>query len=412
MSFINIIGYELALPMKNDHYNKYYIDCILNNKLSCIIETPFGIQTKILETSKTSKTCFYYSKLSKSEKDDEYDLRIDDKIKNIIDINNYFAIKSGLRLCNSCNLLDENFRLKKDYQFNTGIIFASSFPTINHLIDFNNTKKKILSQLLTANSQLASIIGANGYNSIISTTCTSTSSAMCVANSLLMNNECDRIIILTGDNVTNDDTIHFYTSGFLDVNALSSEKTLTIPFKSKHGFILGSGAGAILLEKSTIPSKVSLFKSKTYHVGKMNLSLDTEFNIKMIEHFFKDLSLSSENLIYCAHDTGTYSCTTNELTILNHLFKNSMKELTMFSVKHKIGHSMGHNPEHYFLIHILQNNYNSEFNSTNNTIFFNGLLNPLDSISVQNRLKNIQYGLNISFGLSGSIVCNLYKVNY
>ena len=59
--YTNIIGYELALPMDKDHFNKDYINSILNDKLSCIIETNSDIKKLIMDKSTTSKTCYYYS---------------------------------------------------------------------------------------------------------------------------------------------------------------------------------------------------------------------------------------------------------------------------------------------------------------------------------------------------------------
>lgn len=195
-------------------------------------------------------------------------------------------------------------------QEDTGIIFASSFPCTESLVEevtkcashhaqqlllahqelqLNKDKlpieeyefdRKLLFKLLVmANAQLAELIHARGPNTHVNAACASTTQAVAMAEvtasqprnrshpshadfvltlhlqDWIRMGRCRRVVVLGADNSTSSRLLPYVATGFLALTAASIAPTVetgALPFdKRRNGMILGMGAVALVLESTS-----------------------------------------------------------------------------------------------------------------------------------------------------------------
>ena len=200
-------------------------------------------------------------------------------------------------------------------------------------------------------SQISIELGIKGPSFSIATACSSASDAIGYAFNAIRNKELD-IIIMGGA-----DTPMFppILAAFCVLRALSKRndapEKASRPFdKTRDGFVLGEGAGILILEdlEHALKRKAHIYGEilgfgmtcDAYHMTKPEPSAIQA--IRALKSALKDASISPEEVDYVnAHGTSTPLNDKNETIILKEVFGLHARKLAVSSIKSMIGHLIG-----------------------------------------------------------------------
>jgi len=200
-------------------------------------------------------------------------------------------------------------------------------------------------------SQISIELGINGPSFSIATACSSASDAIGYAFNAIRNKDLD-IIIMGGA-----DTPVFppILSAFCVLRALSRRNAepnrASRPFdKSRDGFVIGEGAGILILEDlehalkrdAHIYGEILGFgmSCDAYHMTKPEPS--GKQAIRALRHALQDANINLEDVQYVnAHGTSTPLNDKNETFILRQVFGVYADKLAVSSIKSMIGHLIG-----------------------------------------------------------------------
>ncbi len=375
-SKIGITGVGIGLPGRErfvfDHNN---FDAILKGK-NFIEQIPIKIQEAICD-KKVSQVKLVNGKkckiaiedVSKSVKlasqigkmDLARDYGISKQILEVLDTTSQLAIGAGFEALKDAHIplipqKEKNgerivsWSLPEEMRDETGVIFASAFPSFNSLIEevssyvsdktrremredqnklfkelkelisdpserekieelliknkmekeeFEFNRKFLLKILVMANSQFAQIIGARGPNTQINSACASTTQAISIAEDWIKRGRCKRVIILGADNPTSDQTMEWIGTGFLAIGAASIKEKVedaALPFdKRREGMILGAGSVALVMEdvrasnrRGIIPI-VELMGTRVSNSAYTGTRMDKNHISKEMDEFFSSI---------------------------------------------------------------------------------------------------------------------------
>ena len=115
-------------------------------------------------------------------------------------------------------------------------------------------RRFLLRVLSMGHSQFAEFIGARGPNTQINSACASTTQAVSLAQDWIHAGRCNRVIVVSADDVTSDHLIDWMGAGFLATGAAATDEVVAdaaIPFdRRRHGMIIGMGAAALVVESA------------------------------------------------------------------------------------------------------------------------------------------------------------------
>ena len=149
------------------------------------------------------------------------------------------------------------------YRDRTGIVFASCFPGLNRIIEHANSggddgegnfdRRYLFQALNMGHSQFAQYTGIRGPNTTLNLACASATAAFSIAEDWMTTGRCDRVIILSSDDVTSEHAWDWIGAGFAASGAAATgnlvEET-ALPFdRRRNGLMLGMGAAAFVLER-------------------------------------------------------------------------------------------------------------------------------------------------------------------
>jgi acyl transferase domain-containing protein/acyl carrier protein/short-subunit dehydrogenase len=318
------------------------------------------------------------------------------------------------------SLLPERWSLPKEMQRSTGVIFANGFPMVDPIIkevsrslshhfgsriraelfEFYDTlisqisdrnARKLLSdwyclnqnrlsaklsseeiyqfnhQLMTqismqANNRLARAINARGPNFQINAACSSTCTAISLAEDLIRNGRAKRMIVIGADDPCSDNALPFLGGGFLSTGACTNEGNLyeaALPFdRRRNGMIMGSGAVSIIVEmdseckrRGVIPV-CEVLGSHCFNAAGHGSQLDVPRYADELEAFMQrmekrhslDRRKLAPRLLYMSHETYTPprgGCAEAEAVALKHVFGVGHQEIEISNTKGMTGHTMG-----------------------------------------------------------------------
>lgn len=264
------------------------------------------------------------------------------------------------------------WELPKAYRDTTGVIFGSTFPGLDSAVRHVNNNgdsgegqfdRRYLFQVLPmGHSQFAQWIGARGPNTAVNTACASTTHAFTIAEDWLRLGRCERVIIVSGDDVTNDATFEWVGSGFAASGAATIEPDVTkaaLPFdKRRSGLILGMGAAALVLEKREAAAErgvVPYLRLLGAHSGNSafhGTRLDTDHVAQQVAEFMRGVERRwgisapqiAEHTAFMSHETYTPArggSASAEIKALRAAFGESASKLIITNTKGFTGHPMG-----------------------------------------------------------------------
>ena len=116
------------------------------------------------------------------------------------------------------------------------------------------SRRFLLRVLPMGHSQFAEFIGARGPNTQINSACASTTQAVALAEDWIHAGRCNRVIVISADDVSSDHLIDWMGAGFLASGAAATDEVVAdaaVPFdRRRHGMIIGMGAAALVVESA------------------------------------------------------------------------------------------------------------------------------------------------------------------
>ncbi|MFH1479019.1 MAG: beta-ketoacyl-ACP synthase II [Candidatus Omnitrophota bacterium] len=200
-------------------------------------------------------------------------------------------------------------------------------------------------------SQISIELGVNGPSFSIATACSSASDAMGYAFNAIRNNELDIIVMGGADSPIFSPIL----GAFCMLRALSTRNDepakASRPFdKTRDGFVLGEGAGILILENldhalkrdATIYGEILGFgmTCDAYHMTKPEPS--GKQAIRALRNALKDAGVRPEEVDYInAHGTSTPLNDKNETYVIKEVFGEYAYKMPISSMKSMIGHLIG-----------------------------------------------------------------------
>jgi len=298
-----------------------------------------------------------------------------------------------------------------------GVIFGLVGTGYSSLDMQNNPKHLIIKTMSNAMSAWVSIeYKLEGPSYTVATACSSASYAIANGYDLIKSGKCDLVITGGGSSGVNPDEI----KGFNDLFALSTAndepEKASRPFSiDRSGFVMGEGAGIIVLESE----KSAKERGADIHAELLGYSLTTEaYNImspqkdgagmaKTMEKALQHAGIEKEQVDYInAHGTSTMLNDDYETKAIKKVFKDLAYKIPISSSKSMIGHtiSAAGGVEAVITIMSLKNNIiPPTINYTPDPEL------DLDYVPNQARKKNINIAISNSFAFGGHNACLVFK---
>jgi len=248
-----------------------------------------------------------------------------------------------------------------------------------------------------------------GPNFAVNTACASSAYAIALGYDMISNNRADVVIVGGADSIINKEEI----AGFNALYALSvandPPEKASKPFSAdRDGFVIGEGAGVLILEaESSAKSRNAkiyatlagyALTSEGYNI--MAPMKDGEGMVRTMEAAIENAGISKDEVDYInAHGTSTELNDRYETIAIKKVFGNRAMEIPVTSSKSMLGHTIGAAGAIEGIITVLSIN-NEMITPTIN------LDNPdpdldLDYVPNHARHKDIKVALSNSFGFGG-----------
>ncbi len=316
--------------------------------------------------------------------------------------------------------LPDRWALPRELQGDTGVIFANGFPMVDPVIaevsrhlastlgnrarealrDFYETliprvthaeSRKLLADWFTlhyarlgatpgeaevyrfnhqfmtqiscqANNRLARSVHARGPNFQLNAACSSTCTAVLLAEELIRGGRAKRIVVIGADDPTSAAALPYLGAGFLATGACTSAGDLyeaAVPFdRRRNGMIMGAGAIGIVVERQDectrrgIAPVCELLGTHAFNTAGHPSSLDIPRYAEELEVFIRRMeerhglarAALAPDLVYFSHEPYTPprgGCSESEAVALRHVFGERCGEIEVTNTKGMTGHTMG-----------------------------------------------------------------------
>ena len=273
--------------------------------------------------------------------------------------------KGGLRLIRS-------WQMPAAYRDRTGIVFSSCFA--GHQMASKHAKvngddgegrfdRRYLFQILNmGHSQFAQHVGIRGPNTTINLACASATASFGVAEDWLANDRCDRVVIISADDVTGDDLWEWIGSGFASSGAAATSNVVeeaALPFdKRRNGLVMGMGAAAFVVERKSesdargVQPMAELLGTKISNSAYHGTRLDVEHVAETVNEFIGQMEHKwgidrhhiAPDTVFFSHETYTPArggSAQAEVKALRDTFGSSTDSIVIANTKGFTGHPMG-----------------------------------------------------------------------
>ena len=298
-----------------------------------------------------------------------YKVKLAAEVKNF-NPDEYMDRKEAKRLDRFCQLaLVATKELMKDSELDVSKIDATRFGvivgtgiggliSISRSVEILNKKgpdrvspftiPMVISNMASGNISIE--VGAKGESFDISTACSTGTHSIGESYRLIKHGYQD--LIIAGG--TEGAIVETGVAGFMNMKALSQstdKNRASIPFdKERNGFVIGEGAGVLLLEElehakkrgAKIYAEVVGYgtTSDAYHITAP--SPDGEGATRAMKLAMNDAGIKPEDIGYInAHGTSTPLNDSGETLAVKNAFGDASKKVMMSSIKGNIGHLLG-----------------------------------------------------------------------
>jgi len=216
----------------------------------------------------------------------------------------------------------------------------------------NSSKKRIIKEMTNALSAWISMKHKlEGPSYPVSTACSSSAYAISIGYDLIKYNKADFVLVGGTDSIVDPEHI----DGFNELYALSLQnehpEKASRPFsKDRDGFVIGEGAGMLILEsehsalnrKAEIHAEICGYATTNESYNIMSPMKDGEGMARTIAQAIKNSGIDKEDIDYInAHGTSTPLNDKYETLALKKVFGKKAYEIPVSSLKSMIGHTIG-----------------------------------------------------------------------
>ncbi|MCS5534087.1 MAG: acyltransferase domain-containing protein, partial [Candidatus Poseidoniaceae archaeon] len=337
--------------------------------------------------------------------------------------------KGGLRLIRS-------WQVPQVQRDRTGIVFSSCFPGMQMAKKHakNNgddgegqfDRRYLFQTLNMGHSQFAQYTGIRGPNTTINLACASATAAFGVAEDWLAADRVDRVVIISGDDVTGDDMWEWIGAGFAASGAAATNNVVeetALPFdRRRNGLILGMGAAAFVVERNSeaasrgVQPIAELLGSTTANSAFHGTRLDVEHVAGVVNDFIGDMEQRwgldrhefAADTAFFSHETFTPArggSAQSEVKALRDTFAHSTDSLVISNTKGFTGHPMAVGLEDASMLYGMKTGRIPPIANHKEKDPELGDLN----LSKGGDYPNLRYGLRFAAGFGSQIALSLVK---
>ena len=223
--------------------------------------------------------------------------------------------------------------------------------------------RKFLFRVLSmGHSQFAQYIGARGPNTQVNAACASTTQSVAIAEDWIRSGRCERVIVVSADDVTSDTLIDWVGAGFLASGAAATDEVVeeaALPFdRRRHGMLLGMGAAALVVEKAAsarergIRPIAEVLATETANSAFHGTRLDVDHIRNVMAHLVGTAESRwgvnrdevAGQTVFVSHETYTPArggSAQAEVDALRHVFGGNADRVVIANTKGFTGHAMG-----------------------------------------------------------------------
>lgn len=311
------------------------------------------------------------------------------------------------------SFLPNGWKLPQSMQEETGVIFASAFPGLNNMaketqryyrsqaltekiqtlenllaelsiddqklrskleaelakhrqelkdLDYTFDRRFIFQILSMGHSQFAELIGARGPNTSVNAACATTTQAIGLAEDWIRTGRARRVIVVAGDEVTDENLAGWIGTGLFASGAASTQSDLrqaVLPFdKRRNGMIMGMGAAALVVEAmdgavergiepiaEILASQItnSAFHGTRIDIEHVSHVMDTLLNT-VENRFGLKRDAIADKTMFMSHETYTPArggSASAEIYALRQVFGAQANKVIIANTKGFTGHTMG-----------------------------------------------------------------------
>ncbi|WP_424244195.1 malonyl CoA-acyl carrier protein transacylase [Elusimicrobium posterum] len=224
------------------------------------------------------------------------------------------------------------------------------------------TQNFLLKTIPIAHSHFAQWIRARGPATALSGACASTAQAVGVASDWIKLGRAKRVIIISGDDITNDQVSEWVITGFLASGAASTEADVTkaaVPFDlRRNGMIVGMGAAALVVEAETEINARGMkplakvletdIRNSGFHPTRLDVNHVAQVMDEMVSKAERDYGINrsemAKQLVFISHETYTPArggSASAEVNALKRTFGADVGSIIVSNTKGFTGHAMG-----------------------------------------------------------------------
>ncbi len=229
--------------------------------------------------------------------------------------------------------------------------------------------------LSMGHSQFAEYIGARGPNTATNGACASGTQAIGIAKDWIQAGRCRRVIVISADDVTSDNLMGWFGSGFLASGAAATDEIVedaATPFdRRRHGLIIGMGASAMIVESAEAARERgirpicqllgSVVANSAFHGSRLDVGHICQVMEKLVSEVEAQWGINrfeiAPRTVFVSHETYTPArggSASAEVFALRHVFKDAADQVIVANTKGATGHPMAVGIEDVVALKILE----------------------------------------------------------
>ncbi len=233
--------------------------------------------------------------------------------------------------------------------------------TLNQL-DYHFDRRYIFRILSMGHSQFAEYIGARGPVTHVNAACATTTHGVAIAEDLIRSGRCRRVIVISGDDVTNPTLVPWIGTSLFASGAATTEgnvRMAALPFdRRRNGMIMGMGAAALVIESEDAARErgvraiceilSSQIANSAFHGTRIDIAHVSDVMDRLVgvaeERFGLDRSEAASKMVFISHETYTPArggSASAEIHALRNTFRQNADQVVIANTKGFTGHAMG-----------------------------------------------------------------------